>query len=295
MAYPIIPAPYGLKPVNLIGGRVFSGSTRMFPINNGYSNSLFNGDIVDIGYTGATIGTLIQTGLTYNSTSVPSSNTIGVFVGCEYTNTSGPIYGKNRFNYWQASTAATDCVGYVVDDPQAIFKGVIVNGGTANTGTVSSTFTPYYANNAYIGANAFYTGPGGSTTSGDSTAGIALSASATTTSTTSAPLTSGAPLRIVGMVPDTAVTVLQTGTSSSTTITLSAANSGIVAGMAVNGPGILAGSNTWVTKVNGTAVTISSAVTTAQSTAVGFSFTGYPEVLVTWNFGFHSYFNATGV
>jgi len=42
-------------------------------------------------------------------------------------------------------------------------------------------------------------------------------------------------------------------------------------------------------------VTINRAVSSAQSTAATFSFTGYPEVLVTWNFGFHSYFNATGV
>jgi len=291
MAYPIVSAPYGLKPVNLIGGRVYSGSTRMFPINNGYSNSLFNGDVVDLGYTGATIGTLIKTGLAYNSTTVPSSNTIGVFVGCEYSNTSGPIYGKNRFQYWQASTAATDAVGYVVDDPQAIFRTAVVQGGSAQSSTI------LYANNAFIGANVLYSGPGGSTTTGDSAGGVALSASAISQSSSSAtaPLTSGAPFRVVGIVPDTAVTVVQSATSSSTTITLSAANSNIWPGMAVAGPGITAGSNTWVTAVNGTAVTISVAVASAQSTATNFSFIGYPEVLVTWNFGFHSYFNATGV
>jgi len=65
--------------------------------------------------------------------------------------------------------------------------------------------------------------------------------------------------------------------------------------MAVSGPGITAGSNTWVTSVNGTTVTLNQAVATAQSSAVQFSFTGYPEALVTWNFGYHSYFNATGV
>jgi hypothetical protein len=291
MAYPTVSAPYGLKPVNLIGGRVFAGSTRMFPINSGYSNSLFNGDVVDLGYTGATIGTLIKTGLTYSSTSVPSSNTIGVFVGCEYSNTSGPIYGKNRFQYWQASTTAPDAIGYVVDDPQMVFRTAVVQGGSAQSSTI------VYANNAFIGANVLYSGPGGSTTTGDSSGGVSLSATALSQSSSSAiaPLTTGAPFRVVGIVPDTAVTVTQNATSSSTTITLSATNSGIYPGMAVAGPGITAGSNTWVTAVNGTAVTISVAVATAQSTATQFSFIGYPEVLVTWNFGFHSYFNATGV
>jgi hypothetical protein len=65
--------------------------------------------------------------------------------------------------------------------------------------------------------------------------------------------------------------------------------------MAVNGPGITVGSNTYVTTVNGTTVTINKAVTTAQSSAVNFSFTGYPEVIVGWNFGYHSYQNTTGV
>jgi hypothetical protein len=28
MAYPVVNAPYGLKPINLIGGQVFAGATR---------------------------------------------------------------------------------------------------------------------------------------------------------------------------------------------------------------------------------------------------------------------------
>lgn len=286
MAYPLIPAPYGLKPVNLIGGRVYSGSTRMFPIVNGYSTSLFNGDVVQLG-TSANIGCLITSGLAYNTTSA-AAGTIGVFVGCEYSTTGGPIYGKNRYQYWQASTTAPDAQGYVVDDPQAVFKAVVVNGGSAQSQTV------LYANQAFVGANMLYTGPGGLTTTGDSLGGVALSASATTTSAVT-PLTTSAPFRCVGVVPDTAVSVVQAGTSSSTTITLSASNSSIYPGMAVSGPGITAGSNTYVTTVNGTTVTINTAVSAAQSSAVNFTFTGYPEVLVTWNFGYHSYFNATGV
>ena len=31
MAYPIIPAPYGFKPVSEVGGLPYAGSTRMIP------------------------------------------------------------------------------------------------------------------------------------------------------------------------------------------------------------------------------------------------------------------------
>jgi len=289
MAYPTVSAPYGLKPVNLIGGRVFAGSTRMFPIVNGYSTSLFNGDVVQIG-TGANIGALVASTLAYNASSAVAG-TIGVFVGCEYSTTGGPIYGKNRYQFWQASTTAPDAIGYVVDDPQAVFQTAVV----ANPAGTGGSTTIQYINPAFIGSNAYYIGAAagntGSTTTGDSSAAVAVSASATV----STPITTSAAFRIVGVVPASAVTVAQNATSSSTTITLSAANSAIQPGMQVNGPGINQGSNTYVTAVSGTTVTINTAVTTAQSTAAQFSFTGYPEALVAWNFGYHSYFNATGV
>jgi hypothetical protein len=289
MAYPTVSSPYGLKPVNLIGGRVYAGSTRMFPIVNGYGTSLYNGDVVQLG-TGANIGCLVSSTLAYNASSAVAG-TIGVFVGCEYSTTGGPIYGKNRYQFWQGSTTAPDAIGYVVDDPNAVFRtAVVVN----PAGTGGST-TIQYANPAFVGSNAYYIGAAagntGSTTTGDSQAGVAISASATT----STPITTSAAFRIVQVVPDTAVTVAANATSTSTTITLSAANSAITPGMAVSGPGILYGSNTYVTAVSGTTVTINNAVTTAQATAAQFSFTGYPEVLVTWNAGYHGYNNATGV
>ena len=43
MAYPTVSAPYGLKPINLIGGQVFAGATRQLVIANtsgtGYGTS----------------------------------------------------------------------------------------------------------------------------------------------------------------------------------------------------------------------------------------------------------------
>jgi hypothetical protein len=48
MAYPTVSAPYGLKPVNLIGGQVFAGATRLMQIASGYATNIFYGDLVNV-------------------------------------------------------------------------------------------------------------------------------------------------------------------------------------------------------------------------------------------------------
>lgn len=289
MAYPTVSGPYGLVPVNATGGRQFAGSTRMIPIVNGYSTSLYNGDAIAIG-TGANIGCAVSTGLTYNQSSIVAGQ-IGVFLGCEYGSSAGPIYGKNRYQYWKASTSASDAVAYVCDDPWALFKVCVLNGGAATTTTLQ------YVNQAYVGANVYYIPGTGSASTGNSGGGVAISTAATSTSSITPATSVNAPFRIVQIVPETAVNVVQSCTSSSTTLTIpnSGTNSAILPGMAVNGPGITAGSNTYVTTVNGSTITINTAVATNQSTATNFTFTGYPEVIVGWNFGHHAYLNGTGV
>jgi hypothetical protein len=52
------------------------------------------------------------------------------------------------------------------------------------------------------------------------------------------------------------------------------------------------GAYNYVTNVNSTTVTLASAITLASSTV---TFIGFPEVLVKWNQGYHSYQFATGV
>ena len=219
MAYPTVSAPYGLKPVNLIGGRVFAGSTRMFPITNGYSSSLYNGDVVQLGTNGALAVSTLQPTTANGGT----AGTIGVFVGCEYSTTGGPIYGKNRYQFWNASTSAPDAIGYVVDDPQAVFQAVVLGQG-------SNSSTIQYINPAFVGSNAFYVGNAnsnlGSTTTGDSAAGIAIATTAIGTGV-AAPYTSTAPFRIVQLVTASAVTVTGNATTSGTALTLSAAVTGL--------------------------------------------------------------------
>jgi|TARA_R110000772_G_scaffold37599_1_gene89321 hypothetical protein len=126
MAYPTIDAPYGLKPVNLVGGLPFAGATRKIPIASGYGTAIFNGDVVQY-HTDGTLIITTQTGATI----VPGI--AGVFMGCSYTD---PNLGyKIHSQYYPASTSASDIEAYVCDDPNALFKVVNVTNTTADGAT----------------------------------------------------------------------------------------------------------------------------------------------------------------
>ena len=288
MAYPIIPAPYGFKPVSEFGGLPYAGSTRMYPIASAYSTSLFNGDIVQL--SGGTIVTTTMSAASSPGTAV--AGTLGIFLGAEYTNSSSQIV---RGQYWPANTVSNYAVGYVVDDPRTVFKAVMVAQGTSLSNTAS---TVGYANATFIGSNLYaVTGTAGNTTTGESAMAVsgAVISSGTSGNTR---IASALPFRCVGIVPDTAVSVSATASTSgsSTTVTLTASNSAIQPGMqliAPTGTGSAQGNYISVTNVNGTTVTVSSAVTLASGTAV--TFIGYPEVLVTWNATFQGMTNTAGV
>ena len=189
MAYPAVSAPYGLKPVNLIGGQVFAGATRQIVIANtsgtGYNTNIFYGDVVKL----ASTGTLqVDTGTT---TATP----VGVFMGCQYISA---VTGQLTFSqYYPASLAVksgTDILAFVADDPDQLFKVVLVAGTTADDTT--SGLLPAYLGRTVIGSNAQLVQNTGSTTTGDSKVGIYTAAGATTTATL--------PIRIIDVVPDTA-------------------------------------------------------------------------------------------
>lgn len=315
MAYPTVSAAYGLKPVNLIGGRVYSGSTRMIPIAQSYGYNFFNGDVVKLAG-----GTLAPTALG-GSASV-DNGTIGVFVGAEYSTSGGPIYGKNRWQYWPASTLAQDAVGYVVDDPQACFRvAVLQQAYNASAGQYSNTpgSTIGYMSPAFLGTNAILVTNGsnggsasGSTSTGDSAMGVTGTNPTSGANAGNLRYATATPFRIVQLVPDTAVSVattLSNSPSASATFTVSSAT-GIQPGMQVictasGASGMQPGDNCTVVGVSGTTITVQSrtsatngAYTTGSVTGTSgnaVTFVGYPEVIVTWNFGYHSYMNGTGV
>jgi len=171
MAYPTVDKPYGLQPVNLIGGQVYAGSTRLMRIVSGYATSIYYGDVVKLAADG-TIQKDIGTG-----TATP----VGIFLGCTFTN---PSTSQKTFSQsWTASTAAPDAQAYVVDDPDILFK----------VATCSNT-TVTFLSSEIIGANAALCQNAGSNTTGDSAVGIWGANTATTASF---------PIRIVDIVPDT--------------------------------------------------------------------------------------------
>tara|TARA_R110002126_G_scaffold27427_2_gene92089 strand:- start:270 stop:926 length:657 start_codon:yes stop_codon:yes gene_type:complete len=176
MAYPTIDKPYGLKPVNLIGGQVFAGSTRLLKIASGYAANIFYGDVVKMVSTG-TIEK--DTG----TTTVAANGVAGVFLGCTYTNpsTKQPTWSQ----YWPTGTVASDAQAYVADDPDVLFKVAAVSG---------TTVVAFYGQ-ATIGNNVSLVQNAGSTTTGDSAIGI---------DGTSAAATVSLPIRVVAGVPDTA-------------------------------------------------------------------------------------------
>lgn len=247
MAYPTVAAPYGLEPVNLIGGQQFAGQTREIPIASGYNTDLLNGDVVKLN-SGGTIE---------KDTGTTTATPVGVFLGVSYTNPS--TKQKLFAQYWPAGTVASDAVAYVQDDPDLLMKAVAVSGTTVVT----------FAGEAMVGKNAAFVQNTGSTTTGDSA--VAVSGFATTASL---------PARVVAIVPDSAVTTTAVGSTSgsSTTVTLTAANSNIKKFMDVSGTGVAAG--TYVANISGTTLTLSAA---ANLTAITLTFYGSPEVIVKWN------------
>ena len=163
----------------------------------------------------------------------------------------------------------------------------------ANTGS-----TIGYLSQTFVGTNVYaITGATGSTVTGDSA--MSVSGGVITSGTSgNTRVATALPFRVVQLVPDTAVSVAATASTSgsSTTVTLTAANSAIQPGMqliAPTGTGSLAGNYIAVTNVSGTTVTVASAITLASGTAV--TFVGYPEALVVWNQGFQGYTDAAGV
>ena len=184
MAYPTVAAPYGLKPINLIGGQVFAGATRQLVIASGYGTSIFYGDVVK----------LASTGTIQKDTGTTTATPVGVFLGCSYVNSVGQVVFQQYFPASTTAPTGTVITAYVSDDPDQLFKAVLVTGTTADDAT--SGLLPAYLGRTVIGSNLEMVQNTGSTVTGDSKVGVYSAAGATTTATL--------PIRVIDVVPDTA-------------------------------------------------------------------------------------------
>jgi len=101
--------PYGLRLAKRLGETNQRHGFNQYKIASGYATDLKVGDVVKL----AVGGTLEK------DTGTTACTPIGVFMGCAYTDGSFGFVNKAQ---WAASTVASDAMGYVLDDPDAIFQ-----------------------------------------------------------------------------------------------------------------------------------------------------------------------------
>jgi hypothetical protein len=272
MAYPTVSALYGYKPVNLIGGQVYAGSTRMMPIPYNSATPIYFGDLVSLSSGYATLTTYPA-----NST----NKTVGVFMGCYYTN---PTTKQRQYaQYYPGNVTAGDITAVVADDPDVVIQCAVASG--AATGVVAS------ASSLLLGSNMVGTTTTGSASTGNGTGGV-VAASAAGAST--------AGFRVLSLVPDSQISNSATYVSGTgtTTLTVSGLPVGLyipvgtdvfnVIGGQLQFTGSTVSTAATVTTTGSTALTVTASTATI-STANPLALVQTPEVLVKINFGVHNY------
>ena len=176
MTYPAVDAPYGLEAINSVDGKPYAGAIRQIPITAAYGTAIYNGDIVKL----VTGGTVEKSAIGAN---VEAQPTLGVFVGCQYVNSSSQLVQAQYY-----PTGVNSAVAFVVLDPQAAFKVAVTTSG--NTSVVTSV------TRAVVGTNMEIATGAGSNTTGNSGLSV-VSGSADNAATL--------PVRVIDVVPETAV------------------------------------------------------------------------------------------
>ena len=176
MAYPTVSAPYGFQAINRVDGMPYAGAIRQVPITAAYGTAIYNGDIVKL----VVGGTVEKSAIGAN---VEAQPTLGVFVGCQYVNSTSQTVQAQYY-----PTGVTSAIAYVVLDPQAAFKAAVTTSG--NTSVVTSV------TRAVVGTNmAIATGSGSNATGNSGLSVISGSAANAVI----------LPVRVIDVVPETAV------------------------------------------------------------------------------------------
>jgi len=180
-----VASPYGLKVVNTVGNRPFTGgSIREIKLSTNNAAGIFNGDLVVLSAAGN------PSAVAASPTAGTTAGIVGVCVGVRFVD---PVLKQVQFSQFVPANAITN--GYtdvwvrVIDDPDVVIQVQ----GSAAFGTLTNGAA------GAIGKNAALGNFGGSTTTGNATTNLVVG-------TNGASLASTATLavRIVGVVPETA-------------------------------------------------------------------------------------------
>ena len=189
--------PYGLRPVNLIGGQAYNGGViREFKVAANNAAAIFNGDPVVLSSAGQPSAlTATPTAIKIPATAADATaGIVGVCVGSRYVDSNGQLQFNNYLPANLITGGASDVWVRVMDDPDGIFqiKGTAAL-GTFNSGTAGSGWPGAVGKNAALDFNT-----AGLTATGNS--GVALTVGANGGSLAA---TSTLAMRIVGLVAGT--------------------------------------------------------------------------------------------
>lgn len=179
-----VASPYGLKPVNLIGGQVFAGATREFKLSTNNSAAIFNGDVIQLTSAGN------PQAISATPTAGTTAGIVGVCMGVRYVNPSTKQSTWAQYLPANAITGGyTDVYIIVADNPDAVFQIQ----GTAAFGTLTNGANGAIGKNAALGF-----GTAGSTSTGNSGVNLVVGANGGSLANTAT-----LAMRIVGVVPGT--------------------------------------------------------------------------------------------
>ena len=158
-----VASPYGLKPVNLIGGQTYAGSTREIKLSTNNSAAIFNGDVIQLTSAGN------PQSISATPTAGTTAGIVGVCMGVRYVNPATKQSNWAQFLPANAITNGyTDVYIIVADDPDSVFQiqgtaafGTLTNGANGAIGknaalgfsTAGSTSTGNSGVNLVVGAN----------------------------------------------------------------------------------------------------------------------------------------------
>jgi hypothetical protein len=151
-----VATPYGLKPINLIGGQAFNGGViREYKVAANNSAAIFNGDLVALSTAGlpsAVSATPVAIKNPRGTSADATAGIMGVCVGARYVDSSGQPTWNNYLPANVITGGGSDVHVLVMDDPDALFqiKGSAAL-GTFNSGTAGSGWPGAIGKNAQLG------------------------------------------------------------------------------------------------------------------------------------------------